>query len=633
MKLTTEGFGNLLQPPHSPNTSYGTNAYAVNYFLNSQLSLLTDNLLRVIIPHYYKFCGGGGVCDKLKILKMKLTKSQKKYLKKNLRTKSIEKISKELNFPAKDIKNYIKETYGKGKLEKLVENAKEEQKTNKYNLKYIFALFAVLIFICYANSLSSEFVSDDIAAISQNPLINHISFVKSPLLFNIRNFVIFLINKSVGLVPMYYRLPNILLHLGSTFLIYLIVRLLVSEKVALISSLIFSVHPILVESVTWISGFPYAYTAFFSLLTIYLYFLGKKEKKYYYMSLLTFLISINVLIQSVVLAPIIFIAEISFGKLKANWEKIAPFFLITLSIVPIILTSTKQRAQILETQHYQDKVFTNPAIQIPIAVTQYLKLIFWPSDLALYHTELSFSQVSYLVQLAVFLLFIGGTLWLFKTHKKLFFWPMLFLIALSPTLTPFGISWIVAERYTYLASIGIFVLFSYGVTKLTERFFPSKHNITFIILIIIIIPLSIRTIIRNNDWKNQDTLWLATAKTSPNSPQNHNNLGDYYGRHGNTDMAISEFKKAIELKPNYADAYHNLANTYMDKKDVENAIKNYEKAIEINPNLWQSYQNLGAIYFNLRNFAKAKEYLEAALKINPNNESLKKALDSPEFTF
>ncbi len=67
---------------------------------------------------------------------------------------------------------------------------------------------------------------------------------------------------------------------------------------------------------------------------------------------------------------------------------------------------------------------------------------------------------------------------------------------------------------------------------------------------------------RNFDWKNQDTLWLATAKTSPSSHQNHNNLGDLYARRGEYEKAVEEFKKAIELKPDYGDAYHNLANVY-----------------------------------------------------------------------
>ena len=96
--------------------------------------------------------------------------------------------------------------------------------------------------------------------------------------------------------------------------------------------------------------------------------------------------------------------------------------------------------------------------------------------------------------------------------------------------------------------------------------------------------LSVRTITRNADWKNQDTLWLATAKTSPSSPQNHNNLGDYYGRQGDLEKAAEEFKTAIKLKPNYGDAYHNLANIYHQMGEDDLAIENYRKALSFNPN-------------------------------------------------
>ncbi|MFH1388643.1 MAG: tetratricopeptide repeat protein, partial [Patescibacteria group bacterium] len=200
-----------------------------------------------------------------------------------------------------------------------------------------------------------------------------------------------------------------------------------------------------------------------------------------------------------------------------------------------------------------------------------------------------------------------------------------FVISLAVTLTPFRISWIVAERYVYLGSIGVIVIFSMFVNWVLGRY--KLQGLYWSLLILIVFPLSIRTIIRNADWKSHDTLWLATAKYSPNSPQNHNNLGDYYGRMGDQETAIIEFKKAIELKPNYADAYHNLANTYQQLERFDEAVENYQKAIEFNPGLWQSYQNLGVIYYHQKNFDEALKYFKESLKINPNNDNLQKLVD------
>jgi len=191
------------------------------------------------------------------------------------------------------------------------------------------------------------------------------------------------------------------------------------------------------------------------------------------------------------------------------------------------------------------------------------------------------------------------------------------VVSLAPVLTPFGVSWWLAERYVYLGTIGIFAVVAMGLEKLISHKKLRLLGITMLGLIII--SLSARTIVRNRDWKSQDTLWLASAKTSPSSPQNHNNLGDLYSRHGDFEKAVDEFKKATELKPNYADAYHNLANTYQQMGKSDEALENYQEAIKINPNLWQSYQNSARIYFDRQQYSMVEAALKEALKINPQN--------------
>ncbi len=568
---------------------------------------------------------------------MKLTHKQKKYLRKSVLNLNwdgpdrdrpkIENIAKELGVSVKDLENYIQKTWGRSKLKKLKGDIRVARSKNDYG--HVLLLLTLLILACYFNSLKNDFVSDDIGTISQNPLINNLDFIRGPVLFSLRNTINFILNKTVGLNPMYFRIPNIFLHLGVSFLIFAIVSKLISKKVGTISSILFAVHPIMTESVAWVSGGPYVYGAFLFLLTLLLYIEGKSNQnnKFLVLSFFTFFLCVNIQLQFGVLALALILFEYSYGNIKENWKKLSLYILIAAGMIPIILISSSRRIQSL-TLSYQRPSFTNPIYQIPVAISEYFKLFFWPKDLALYHSEMSFSTQGYLLHLTGFALFILLSIYLFKKNKKLFFWALLFLIALSPTLTPLGISWIVAERYVYIASIGLFVLFSYGLDVFLERIFPKNHKQMLVAtLAILTVLLSFRTIERNFDWKNQDTLWLATDKVSPSSSQNHNNLGDYYGRQKNYEKAIQEFKKAIELQPGYADAYHNLANTYMQTGDIQSAIANYEKAIEYNPNLWQSYLNLGYIYYQEKDFAKAKEYLSRAYNINPD-PGIKNALDT-----
>ncbi|MBI4039046.1 tetratricopeptide repeat protein, partial [Candidatus Daviesbacteria bacterium] len=208
-----------------------------------------------------------------------------------------------------------------------------------------------------------------------------------------------------------------------------------------------------------------------------------------------------------------------------------------------------------------------------------------------------------------------------KKNKFLFFWLSFFLIALSPTLTPFKLNWIVAERYLYLPSLGIFAGVAFLLDKLAQK---RQHKyIIYALFTLTIILLSSRTIMRNIDWKNEDNLWIATGKTSPSSPNTHNNLGDVYGRLGDKQTALREFQKAIELKPNYGDAYHNLGNTYRELGQADKALENYQKALEFNPKLWQSYQNIASLYFQSKQFDKALDFIQKGVLINPKNINLR----------
>ena len=262
----------------------------------------------------------------------------------------------------------------------------------------------------------------------------------------------------------------------------------------------------------------------------------------------------------------------------------------------------------------------NPLIQIPIAISSYLKLIFWPDNLTLYHSELNFTQGQYFLMLIITLAFFALIAWTFKNNRQIFFWGSFFIITLLPFLTPLKISWVIAERYVYLGSLGIIVLIALALNKISEL--VKNKKITLIIFGLLILALATRTVMRNFDWKNQDTLWLAASKISHSSHQNHNNLGDLYARRGKYEKAVEEFKKAIELKPDYGDAYHNLANVYHQIGKDDLALENYQKALELNPNLWQSYQNIAAIYFSQKKLDLAKQSMEKALVINPNSTKL-----------
>jgi protein O-mannosyl-transferase len=347
------------------------------------------------------------------------------------------------------------------------------------------------------------------------------------------------------------------------------------------------------------------------------YILSARSKKFLYLSFGFGLFSLTLSEKAIVFPILIFGLEYVYKINKIiNWKKLIPVTVIALAIGLGYVSKIPDRISSLESNFYQQHTFQNPLAYIPVSIASYFELIFWPNNLTLYHTELNFSQSEYVLKVIVFIVYLLSVGYLFFKNKSVFYWLLFFLVCLLPTLTPFGISWFVAERYVYLSSIGFFVVLGYVLSIFYKN--PKYRSVVLGIFIIISIFLTARTIIRNRDWRSQDSLWISAAKASPSSHQNHNNLGDMYGRHGDLDRAENEFKKAIELQPNYADAYHNLANIYLQKGEIEKAIENYHKAVEINPGLWQSYSNLSGIYFQQENYLEAEKQINLAIKANPN---------------
>ncbi|OGK19986.1 hypothetical protein A2866_06250 [Candidatus Roizmanbacteria bacterium RIFCSPHIGHO2_01_FULL_39_8] len=490
-----------------------------------------------------------------------------------------------------------------------------------------FLLLPFLVFVAYFNSLSNAFISDDIASIPNNPAIRNVGYILSP--FFARNIVYFVAYQIGGADPMVFRIFNILFHLGTVFLVYLIGYLMTEkQKTSLVAASLFAVHPILTESVTWISGGIYAEYTFFMLLSFLLYLLPARRSFSVGGSLLSFLLALSTSEKAVVLPIVLFVYELSLGNMRGNWKRIIPYFF--MSVVWIILflwLGLTTRVEHLTSSFGQRSGLArlrNPLFQVPIVVASYLLLLIWPDKLTFFHTEHYYSYTEYFVSLFIFLAFICVTLFLWKKSRLLFFWLSFFLTSLLPVLTPFRLTSLVAERYVYAGSIGIIFVFAYVLTGLVKSKWQMYVVIFFTVFIVIL--LTLRTQMRNTDWKNIDNLWFATARSAPSSPIVHLNLADVYSRRKEYRSAELELKIALKLNPNYVDAYHALAVLYRIKKRDDLAMPMFEKAIELNPNIWQAYVNIGLIYSDRKDYKRALEYMQKAVAVSPSNAAPRRRL-------
>lgn len=497
-----------------------------------------------------------------------------------------------------------------------------------------FLILACLVFVAYFNSLSNAFISDDIVGIPNNPAIKKVSYIFSP--FFARSAIYFIAYQIGGANPLVFRIFNILFHLGTVFLIYLIGYLMTKKKkTSLVAASLFAVHPILTESVAWISGGIYTEYTFFMLLSFMLYLLSRKIQVtsnklqvtnfLYPLSLFLFLISLSTSEKAMVLPIVLLVYELSIREVKKHWRKMLPyFFMAGVWFTIIIMVGLTERLNYLESSFHQKGVLRNPLYQIPMAVATYLRLIAWPDILTFFHSILGVSTSEYLIHLGIFLVFIISIVIFWKKNRLIFFWLSYFIITLLPTLLPFALASTIAERYVYAGTVGIVFTLSIGLSQLSQKRWYRVLISCFFIVILVLFMM--RTMLRNIDWKDEETFWMTTVGVSPANPVGHLNAANIYFKRGDYPAAERELKTAIKLNPYYVNAYHALGLLYraLGKNDL--AIDMFEKSLKINPNLYQACVNLSHIYFEKKDHKKALDYMKKAVSIAPNNPLLHKDL-------
>src|SRR3989344_2971665 len=158
--------------------------------------------------------------------------------------------------------------------------------------QFFLIILSLLILTVYGNSLNNAFLSDDLAEIVNNPNVGNLNFAITSRPFGfIRLILYFLAYHIGGLFPSFFRSINLFFHIGSAFLIFAIINYLYSKRVALMTATLFAIHPAISEAVVWISGGSYPQYTFFFLLSFLFYLLSKKNYKYYWASLISFLLS------------------------------------------------------------------------------------------------------------------------------------------------------------------------------------------------------------------------------------------------------------------------------------------------------------------------------------------------------
>jgi tetratricopeptide (TPR) repeat protein len=263
------------------------------------------------------------------------------------------------------------------------------------------------------------------------------------------------------------------------------------------------------------------------------------------------------------------------------------------------------------------------------AVAWYIVRLLAPIDLVVIHPfpikNGPFLPLKYYAS-PVLLLFIGLLLlWQWRTqraHKEIVFGGLFFLgtIFVALHLFPIGGVSVVAERYTYLASIGLFFLVAHGVLWVFKN--PELSSMKPFVIVFLILYIgfwAVTTYQRTGVWQNSVTLWTDQISKHPQVEIAYNNRGYAQEHSGNYAAAILDYTAAIELNPNYSKAYANRGNARDKSGDYEGAFEDFTRAIELDPADGNIYNNRGVVQGIIGQYQGALDDFNQAIALEPDD--------------
>jgi len=493
----------------------------------------------------------------------------------------------------------------------------------------ICLLLAGLTFALYFPVIHHDFVNfDDPEYVTKNPRVQ-----AGLTLDNVRwtfgtwhplTWLSLLLDASLfGPGPRGFHLVNLLWHVGNTVLVFLVLRKMSGAhwQSALVAAL-FAWHPVQVESVAWISERKGVLSSFFGLLTLWAYVVhvrgvrgqvsGEKPaaprithhaSRFYWLALVLFILALMSKPILVTLPCLMLLLDYwPLNRIKLSDQLLAPkiwlpllrekipFFL--LSVVSSVATALFQK----EAGALQSLGGYSAASRIEnvfVGYAHYLGKIIWPTSLATPYPRV-FHWPPTMVALAL-LLTVGlgvAAIWLARRRPFVvtgWFWffgmllPVIGLIQVGAAA--------VADRYLYLPTLGVFILFVWGVSEaVSRRKLPQSAIALAAMLVLTASALRTRDQLRH--WQNSETLFQHAIAVTKGNWIAHYCLGLHCEAKGRTDEAFQHYRRTTEIKPNYAEAWNSLGLLLADRKDFAQAAPSFESAMRARPDVADYRYNL-----------------------------------------
>ncbi|OGX16102.1 MAG: hypothetical protein A2Y00_08355 [Omnitrophica WOR_2 bacterium GWF2_43_52] len=476
-----------------------------------------------------------------------------------------------------------------------------------YNL-LVIVTFIFLGTLIYSNTFFSSFQFDDKNSIINNSSIRNLANLSAIWNFWPNRFITYLslaINYHFHKLNVFgYHLFNLIVHLLSaalvwrlsllTFVAPLIKNDEISKHAKLLSffiGLIFLVHPIQTQGVTYIIQRAASLGTLFYLFSLVLYVKSRQVQYnrnnsiiwmfYFVGSLMLTIMAFFSKEMTITLPFAILLYEFCFLKTgKDINRKQLVYYFLALSIIPFIMFVTKS-ADFIEMRRISEPIANIPPwhyllTQFRVIVT-YIRLLFAP----LYQNvdyDYPIADNLFVLPTFVSLLFLITILIvvirIFCRFRLISFGIFWFFVTILPESSIVPIKDVIFEHRLYLPMVG----FSFFLASSLYYFLGRKSlKIMILILVLLVNWYSSLTYTRNFDWKDEFSLWDDTVRKSPRKARPNNNRGVTRASMDNFDQAISDFNTAIQIDPNYYEAYVHRGNAYASKGNFAKSFSDYEK--------------------------------------------------------
>lgn len=390
---------------------------------------------------------------------------------------------------------------------------------------------------------------------------------------------------------------------------------------ATVSSILFAVHPVHVESIAWLYARKEPLLALFSFLSLWAFIRARTGAWAYYAASGVFLLLAILSKPTALVIPGVMIVldfAIQAKQKDASFRKTRLLF-----YVPVLLVVIPMGVRLITMMYgaggvkpYHGGSFLTNLLAVSQILMTYVSLIgFTINYSADYPIQLFADPRAWQAWMFVSLnvIFIGSALIAYwKRHYLYAFFIAWFYIFLIPVSHIFPISQIMADRYALLPSLSWCVLLAYGLTKLwrwrlsSSRFSPEfPQLVSAALVLVIVISYSYMTFRQNDLWKNSQTLWEDTLAKYPNSSPGNVNLAAIYL----TQMRFRDVQDlclaAIREKPYDYLAMSNLALAQFMMGQFENAIHNYKQALKLKPDLDKAEKGLALAYWHSKDYQNA----------------------------